>query len=473
MTQDASRRIWPFVLIALAGLGLYAYSAIEVEPTARDRRPKGGAEQIEALAARDDTNVLFIVVDTLRAERMSVYGYERETTPFLKELAQTSVRFGRNISQSSWTKSSMASLWTSRTPLHAGITRFDDTISQEVLMPAEIFAEAGFKTVGLFRNGWVNPQFGFDQGFEKYYKPLGGYQDVRIKRMRPNSQQVGTDESMVADAIEFLRIHGKSTRWFLYVHLMDVHEYTYDKESAQFGTAVPDIYDNSILREDWVISTLYDYLASQGLLEKTVVVLASDHGEAFGERGYEGHARELFPETTETPLIISLPFALTKPIVLDRRTSNMDLWPTVLELMGLPKQSDDLDGRSHRQEIIDLARGGAPAEPEAEAEKASVAFLDENWGVPGSERMPAVSIVEDDYRYVAGTGWNGRPYEGLLSKKTDGQRQDVLASNPEVAKRLREQAREFLAQKPVHESKTIELDEMQLDQLRALGYQLP
>jgi arylsulfatase A-like enzyme len=366
----------------------------------------------------------------------------------------------------------MASLWTSRTPLHAGVTKFDDTIAKEVLMPAEILAEAGFKTVGLFRNGWVNAQFGFDQGFEKYYKPLGGYQDQRIRRMRPNSQQVGTDESMVADAVEFLRIHGKTTRWFLYVHLMDVHEYTYDKESAQFGTAVPDIYDNSILREDWVISTLYDYLASQGLLEKTLIVLASDHGEAFGERGYEGHARELFPETTETPVIISFPFALSKPIVLDRRTTNMDIWPTVLELMGLSIQADDLDGRSHRQEIIALARGSAPTEPEADAEKASVAFLDENWGVPGGERMAAVTIVEDDFRYVSGTGWNGQPYERLLSM-ADGQRQNVLKANPEVAKRLREQARDFLAQKPVHESEVIELDEMQLDQLRALGYQLP
>jgi arylsulfatase A-like enzyme len=474
MTNAPSRRTWPLLAVAVLAVGIYAYFTIEIEPSPSDRRPAGGADEIEALAARDDTNLLFILVDTLRAERMSAYGYARDTTPFLKGLAENGIRFGWNVSQSSWTKASMASLWSSRTPLHVGVTKFDHTLSKDLVMPAEILADGGFKTVGLFRNGWVNPSFGFDQGFEKYYKPLGGYQDPQIKRMRPNAQRGGTDESMVADAIEFLRIHGRSSRWFLYVHLMDVHEYTYDKESALFGTGVSDIYDNSILREDWVISTLYDYLARLKLLDKTIVVLASDHGEAFGERGFEGHAREVFPETTETPVIISLPFALSKGIVLPTRTNNMDVWPTLLDLMGLPTQGDDIDGRSRRDEILALARGTAPPPPPAgrAAEETSVAFLDENWGVPGGERLPAVSLVDDDFRYVRGSGWNGRPYEVLLSIR-DGQRKNVLDANPEQAEALREQAKVFLEQKPAFESQVIEIDEMQLDQLRALGYQLP
>ena len=310
MTTDTKRRIWPILLAGAGALALYAYSTIHVEAEPTDDRPKGGAAEIEALADREDTNVLFIVVDTLRAQRMSAYGYERDTTPFLSKLAASGIRFERNIAQSSWTKSSMASMWSARTPLHVGVTRFNHTISDQVEMPAEILSEAGFKTVGLYRNGWVNPSFGFAQGFEKYYKPLGGYGDPQIRRMRPNADLAGTDESVVADAIEFLRIHGKSSRWFLYLHLMDVHEYTYDQESALFGNAVSDIYDNSILREDWVVSTLYDYLGKQGLLEKTIFVLISDHGEAFGERGFEGHAREVFPESTETPFIIGLPFKL-------------------------------------------------------------------------------------------------------------------------------------------------------------------
>lgn len=468
---ESKRRVLPIVFIALAAIAVYAWSAIEIEKDPTGTRPAGGAAEIEALAQRSDTNLLFIVVDTLRAQRMSAYGYERDTTPFLTKLAASGIRFGRNISQSSWTKSSMASLWSSRTPLHVGISRFDQTIPDQVDMPAEILKDAGFKTVGLYRNGWVNPSFGFDQGFEKYYRPFAGYQDPQIQRMRPNAQVAGNDESVVADATEFLRIHGKTSRWFLYLHMMDVHEYTYDEESALFGNGVSDIYDNSILREDWIISTLYDYLAKQGLLEKTIVVLASDHGEAFGERGYEGHAREVFPETTETPVILSLPFSLSPGVVLKTRTNNLDVWPTILALMGIENPAKDIDGRSRRDAILAAARGEEEPVP-AEGEGDSVVFLDENWGTPGGERMPAVSVIEGSFRYVTGSGLNGRKFEVLLSTD-DGQKADVMAENPEVAERLREKAKAVMAQEPVYQSKVIELDRMQLDQLRALGYQLP
>ncbi len=468
MNTRKNRSPWPLAVLALAAVGAYAYWTVEIEPDAVRARPKGGVGELEALASREDTNVLFILIDTLRADRMSAYGYARETTPFLSKLSSTSIRFGRNIAQSSWTKASMASLWSSQTPLRVGITRFDETISDDVEMPAEILAEAGFKTVGLYRNGWVNPSFNFQQGFEKYYKPLSGRINPQLQRMRPNAGAHGNDESVVLDAKEFLRIHGKTSRWFLYLHLMDVHEYTYDQESALFGSGVSDIYDNSILREDWVVSTLYEYLADRGLLENTIVVVLSDHGEAFGERGYEGHAREVFPETTETPVIISLPFALEREIVVPMQTSNMDIWPTLLELMGLPLPSRELDGYSRFEEILALARGETPPA----REESTIAHLDENWGTPGGKPSPAISIVEGDHRYVSGIGLNGQRFEVLLSRE-DGMKTNQLAAKPELAERMRARASEAIAETSNYEKQTIELDRMQLDQLRALGYQLP
>ena len=478
MTTEHRRRNWLILLASLAAIGIYAYSTIEIEPRPVARR-SGGVAEIEALAKLKNPNLLFIVVDTLRASRMSAFGYERETTPFLSKLAASGIRFGHNLSQSSWTKSSMASMWTALTPLHIGITRFDQSLSDDVKMPAEILAEAGFKTVGLYRNGWVNPSFGFDQGFEKYYRPLPGYQDPQIKRMRPNADSSSNDESVIADAIEFLRIHGKTSRWFLYLHMMDVHEYTYDQESALFGNGVSDLYDNSILREDWLISTLHEYLEKQKLLDNTIVVVLSDHGEAFGERGFEGHARELFPETTTTPVILSLPFALKSGIELKERTSNMDVWPTLFELIGVENPASDLDGHSRRDEILAAASRIAAddsredsREDSQESEEPMVAFLDENWGTPGGEPMPAVSVAEGKFQYVSGTGLGGRKYEVLLSTDDD-QKTNQIAANPEVAETLRKQAESVLAQKSIFESKVIQLDRMQLDQLRALGYQLP
>lgn len=469
MNAAAKRSPWLLLLLAAIAVGIYAVWTLKIEPDPIEARSMGGVTDIEALAGRDDVNVLFILVDTLRAQRMSAYGYDRETTPFLDKLARSGIRFEHHISQSSWTKSSMASLWSSLYPRRVGVTKFNHAVPQQIRMPAEILSEAGFKTVGLYRNGWVMGYFGFDQGFEKYYRPLGAPANGVVQRLRPNAEAQSTDEHVVADAIEFLRIHGHRKRWFLYLHLMDLHEYTYDAESALFGNSISDLYDNSIRRTDWVVSTLYDYLAQAGLSENTVFVLLSDHGEAFGERGFEGHAREVFPETTETPLILSLPFRLPQPVVVESRTNNVDVWPTLLDLLGLPDQGA-VDGRSRRAEI--LAAAGKEGPDSTSPEESSVAYLDENWGSPETRVDAAVSIVDGPYRYVTGTNTGGKRFEVLLSTEDD-QRADRMATQPEVAKRLREEADRQMAAEPAYEAELIEVDEMQLDQLRALGYQLP
>jgi arylsulfatase A-like enzyme len=120
------------------------------------------------MAEREDLNVLFLVIDTLRADRLGMYGYSRDTSPKFDRWASTGVRFDRHLAQSSWTKASMASLWTSLYPMRTGVTRYDDVLAEEAVMAAERFSDAGFRTIGIYRNGWVAPTFGFDQGFDVY-----------------------------------------------------------------------------------------------------------------------------------------------------------------------------------------------------------------------------------------------------------------------------------------------------------------
>ena len=97
-------------------------------------------------------------------------------------------------------------------------------------------------------------------------------------------------------------------------------------------------------------------LVEMGLLDKTLVIIASDHGEAFSERGLEGHARHVYRETTEVPLIINFPFKLEPGIVVHSRSRNVDLWPTILDLLGLPALPDT-DGESLVPQIMAAARG--------------------------------------------------------------------------------------------------------------------
>ena len=108
MENKSSGRISSLALIAATAVGVYLYSSVELLGDISDTRATGGVEELAAIADGEDTNVLFVLVDTLRAERMSAYGYERDTTPFLSKLAATGIRFDHHTAQSSWTKSSMA-----------------------------------------------------------------------------------------------------------------------------------------------------------------------------------------------------------------------------------------------------------------------------------------------------------------------------------------------------------------------------
>ncbi len=468
MSKRFRDRRWPW-LVAAGAIGLaFLASVVEIrDPGDSDRRPLGSVEDIEALRDRDDLNLLFVVIDTLRAERLGSYGYERDTSPRLDRLAASGVRFARHLAQSSWTKASMASLWTGLYPARTGILRFDHVIPEEARMPAEILRDAGFQTVGLYRNGWVAPTFGFDQGFEVYKRPLRTPLPPGVRRENPTLSDAATDEGVVAAAVEFLRVRG-GKRWFLYLHLMDVHEYLYDEESALFGVHYSDVYDNSIRWTDGMMDVLLSSLAELGALDHTLVVVAADHGEAFGERGFEGHARKIYRETTEIPFLLFFPFHLEPGIVVETRTSNIDIWPTVLDLLGV--EGPATDGRSRLPEIRASARGEALPD----SGEPAIAHLDQRWGRP--EKLPQVTVAVSagTLRYVRVEQPNG-VIEQLYDASGDPREvRDRARQDPETLERLAAVADAYLELRPEWgEVPTREISELELKHLRALGYAIP
>jgi len=455
-----------FVVVIVAAT---AYLIEFVKPKGPGGRPIGTAADIETLRERKDLNVLFILIDTLRSDRLGSYGYERNTSPVLDRIAAEGARFAHHLSQSSWTKCSMASLWTSRYPARTGVTRFGDVVPDSAEMPAEILREAGFQTVGIYRNGWVSNTFGFSQGFDVYQRPAPSGLPPNVKRQNPTLTEQSTDNDAVAAAVEFLRINGRD-RWFLYVHLMDLHEYVYDADSALFGTAYSDVYDNSIRWTDTTIALLFDYLEAEGYLDDTLVVITSDHGEAFRERGFEGHARKVYRETTEVPLILSFPFELEEGVVVEARSRGVDVWPTVLDLIGL-EPPDDLDGRS----LVPLMLASARGEDVTSGDRTiGISHLDQDWGQRGLPARPTVAVTEGPLRFVR-VEQPGGAIEQLYDRSVDPlETQDISAQAPEVAERLGAIATEYLEQEPSWgKAPTKELNELELNHLRALGYALP
>ncbi len=432
---------------------------------AKTTRPTGTMDDIRALAERDDLNVLFILVDTLRVDRLGAYGYDRETSPNLDALSAKGIRFDAHVAQSSWTKCSMASLWTGLYPNRTGVRRAQHALPDGALLPAEIFREAGFRTAGIFRNGWVAANFGFDQGFEVYMSPVA-HVNARADVAENPGFVAGSDDDVVRSASEFLRVHA-ADRWLLYLHLLDVHQYASDEASAIFGTRYSDIYDNAIRWTDSQIGKLVSDLERLGIRDRTLIVFASDHGEAFGEHGAEGHARDVYGEVTQTPLMIFLPFDLERGIVVESRSENVDLWPTLLDLVGL-SELEEPDGQSLLPAIEAAARGqsvGSEFEP-------AFAQIDHAWGViEVDEERTLVALTEGQWRLVYDETKPG--HLELFDKHTDPREQRNLApAHAERTAQLLSQVEAYLERddSPWGESPLIEIDEMQLRQLRAIGY---
>ncbi len=452
----------PRVVASLAILMILGFVLWHIRPDGR-ARPMGTVADIPALADRADLNVVFILIDTLRADRLGTYGYARETSPTLDALARDGIRFSRHVSQCSWTKSSMASLWTGHYPAHTGVHRYKHALPGEARMPAEILSDAGFRTVGIWRNGWVAPNFGFGQGFETYTRPPPRPISREIRRDHPGATVPGTDMDATRAALEFLRTVRKDDRWLLYLHLMDVHQYTSDLESARFGTSYSDLYDNAIHWTDRNIQILLGDLEQRGLRNKTLIVVASDHGEAFREHETEGHARNLYGEVIDTPFLVSLPFRLPEPLVVESASANVDVWPTILDILGM-ENLEQTDGRSLLPEI-EAASDGRILEPD----RVIVSDLDTGWGNPRVESNRIFTVTRGTHRA------HERKAAGfeLYDLAQDPREQVDLTQEVALREAMKAEIATYLeTDGAIWSTSEVELDQLQLNQLRALGYHI-
>jgi arylsulfatase A-like enzyme len=458
----------PIIIIVLVALAAALATAAAIRP----RRPAAPAASPPATAATGDPkaiNVVFILIDTLRADHLSAYGYARKTSPVIEAMAQSGVRFAHVRSQASWTKCSMASLWTGAYPARTGVLRFQHAIPDAATMPAEILKQAGFRTAGIWRNGWIAGNFGFAQGFDVYYRPAPTRDPERVTRRNDSPHAlVGTDVDLTEAAREFLHTYGDE-RFFLYLHYMDVHQYLYDQDSARFGPEYKDAYDNSILWVDKNLGVLVDALGERGVLDRTLLVVAADHGEAFMEHGREGHARDVYREVTEVPLVMRLPGLLPTGVIVEPLVQNIDVWPTILDLLDLPPLPD-AQGKS-LVPLIDAAAGRGSPEAEQLAGRPAFAHMDRTWGREHNEPRPIVAVTRGRYALVHPVTPPGR--DELYDLETDPKQQTNLADRRAAdVKSLTAEIDGYLAAGPSSWGKAqdVGIDAMRLEQLRALGY---
>ena len=272
---------------------------------------------------------------------------------------------------------------------------------------------------------------------------------------------------MTRSAIEFITNH-RDDRFFLYMHYMDVHQYVYSDASPTWGTSFSDIYDSSIHWVDQNVGLIAQTLFDEEILDRTIIVIAADHGEAFFEHGAEGHARTLYHEVQNVPLIIVVPLRLDEGIVVEEKVANIDIWPTVLDLAGLPP-IPGAEGRSLVPLILD---GGDTSELASGLRDRSLfAQLEQNWGKRTKDSDQLVSMLDGPYRYVVRANDTDR-FE-IYDHSTDPLEKNDLAEEGEVSRdELQGKVDSFLelGGPTWGQSPKVPVDEMMQAQLRALGY---
>jgi arylsulfatase A-like enzyme/uncharacterized membrane protein YbhN (UPF0104 family) len=330
------------------------------------------------LSARADkkagagSNVLFIVVDTLRADHLPVYGYSAGKTPFLDAFARESLRFSQAYANASWTRPSFASLLTGRYASSHGVMSKASSLPDEAVTVSEAFASAGYRTGGIVTNYNIAPFFNFAQGFDEfhYLAPnfLFGASDTSAKlsllqimrrldekarsvlgRSEPGSAY--QDAAVVNTRIEgFLDRQQKGQPWFLFVGYMDPHDPYYEhpyngvgysraahlKPDPREAEKLRKLYDGEITFWDEHFGALVASLKKRGLYDALTIVVTADHGEEFMEHGGFWHGTTLYDEQLHVPLFVKLPGGKEGGSVLTHWVESVDIMPTLLTRQRLP-----------------------------------------------------------------------------------------------------------------------------------------
>jgi arylsulfatase A-like enzyme len=302
-------------------------------------------------------HLVLITIDTLRRDRVSTYGYHRKTTPNLDRLAERGVRADDAIAQSTMTPPSHASMLTGLRPPSHGLRRiFGQRLRADNVTLAEILSQAGFHTAAFVSGLTLRRSVGLDQGFDVYEDSFSATERERI---------AGDTNHEIRTWLE-----GRPPgRCFLWVHYFDPHSsYLAPAEFRErFGapdvspsdlhgpvnanpetgspseTPVPaatlammsNLYDAEIAYTDAAVGELLDMLQHSGLLAKAIVVVAADHGESLGERGYYFGHWDVFDETARIPLILAHPDGSWAGSRLTELISSIDIMPTALAWLGL------------------------------------------------------------------------------------------------------------------------------------------
>lgn len=452
-------------------------------------------------ATAPGTPVIIFLIDTLRADRLGLYGYPRPTSPRMDAIAVESVVFNQANAPAPWTLPSVASILTSTFACEHGVVVDGKKLNPAFSTLAERLGGIGYRTAGFYANPYVGPSTGLEQGYERY-------------RADWDKEDLAGEVSAYFDTIP-------DQPFFLYLHTIEPHDsfrtpgayisasgwvslddrkryydryFDYREEAgtdflaglprgttdntakqqaamdrlAQIGDSIDLLYDASIRWSDDSVGAVIDMLKARGIWDKAVFILVSDHGEEFGEHGGWLHGQSVYEELVHVPLIIHFPGGEFGGRRIDAAVSLLDIMPTIFDYLGQPDLCDGCRGSTLMPKI-----NGRPANPDAPPLVTGLRMNAREFYRPWQESRGDINIV------VRQAGWKGIWNQELQSLElyelgADAEeRTDLSARNPAVARRLIKAASNGFEACSARYRQPDEIEDFDADvkrQLRSLGY---
>jgi arylsulfatase A-like enzyme len=374
-------------------------------------------------------NVVLVVLDAAGADHFGCYGYSRSTTPETDRLASEGVLFERAYTTAVYTLAAMGSLWTS---LYPDEHHRDAALPRRPLTLAELLGANGILSAGWVANGMAGPGFGLDRGFAEFHEMY---------------REGGTGAELFSRVVPAWIAKNGGRRFFAYLHFREPH-FPYDPPlpfTTRFGPDTPlpkavradqgwlvkvnagkirlspaetdhlvRLYDGNLAFADQELGALRRALETNGLWEKTVVIVTADHGEAMLEHGYIGHNHQLYEESVHIPLLIRFPKGLGPAGTRVRTLVDLlDLAPTIADLFGL-KDNGGTGTAFHGRSLLPVILG---------ASGASAVFTRTATG-----ERPSYSVRDTRHTFIRNTRY---ATQELYDRATDrGEKQDLSSARP-------------------------------------------
>ena len=395
-------------------------------------------------------NLLIVTLDTTRADRLGAWKGPRGLTPILDRLAAEGVVFERAFAPVPITLPSHASLFTGLYPAEHGL-RLNNGLSRlnsEIPVLAELLQKRGYRTGAFIASFVLDKQFGLDRGFDYYDDNLGP--DHAPAGVDPHNHKMRIGELVVDSALGWLR--GRRQPFFCWVHLFDPHT-PYSAREELFSTKYRDRpYDAGIAYVDGQVGRLMDRLKQNGLDERTIVIIAGDHGESLNEHNERTHGYTIYDATLHVPLIIRLAGADRPVRRIATPVSLVDVFPTLADALHL-KLPERCSGRNLLPACMgaELPVRGCYAESDHPFEEGGAA--------------PLRSLIVDNWKYIRS------PKPELYDRTADPHELHNLAQDkPAEVKRFDQELHDLESEFVLRDAPTVVMTPHDKRKLVSLGY---